>query len=84
MKVWKFEFPVADTVEIKMPKGARILSVGTQRERHICLWALVDTSAPDVARTLYVRGTGHEVVPKIAQHYLGTVMDGQFVWHVFE
>lgn len=65
----------------------------------IILWALVDTErVPYTERTFVIAGTGHELpAPVGAVHYtqirerlagtlghLGTVLMGEFVWHVFE
>lgn len=84
--IWKFEFQVQDVVEIEMPQGARILSVGNQNKPyHICVWALVDPSAIKIKRTLYIFGTGQPVPQAITgSSFVGTVFDGPYVWHVFK
>jgi hypothetical protein len=84
MKIWKFEFEVADRVEVEMPEGAFVLSAGVQNPGKICVWAIVNPDARKQKRIFQVRGTGHEVFMVMANKFVGTVFDGVFVWHVFE
>ncbi len=82
--IWKFEIPVQDEIsEVLMPKGAKIVHVGSQPDRrNIALWAQVDSEAKKVIRRFKVYGTGH---PLMAGTYVGTVLVGDMlVWHVFE
>lgn len=82
--IFKYELPVMDYVEIKMPKYARILSVQVQREQ-ICVWAEVNPDRPQVPHAFWIRGTGH-LMGEIAQGtFLGTVQlqGGALVFHVF-
>jgi len=84
--IYKYEFDlyhVGKIATITMPGGARVLYVGVQRPGFICLWAMVDANAKPVSRTFRVYGTGHPM-DEPANHYLGTCMDGPYVWHVFE
>lgn len=69
---------------IPMPDNATILSIQAQRD-NICIWALVDVTAPFVMRKFDVFGTGF-TIDDTARKYLGTVLvqNGDFVWHVFE
>ena len=50
---------------------------------HVCIWAMVDPTAPKKIRTFTTYGTGHIVENKHNQ-FVGTVQAGAFVWHVFE
>lgn len=63
-------------------EGVRFLHVANQREE-IALWAEVDTEAPEVVRTVYVVGTGHEVPAGV--EYVGSALmsGGAFVFHVY-
>ena len=83
--VWKFEFEVEDEVVITMPAEAIVLSVGTQKENAVCIWAKVDDSQTrKEERKFYVRGTGHPIGKmEFGAKFLGTVIDSPFVWHVF-
>lgn len=83
--VYKYEFPVGDTCYVTMPIGAKVISVGVQRERHICLWAVVNPEAETETRIFHVRGTGHplRLAANNGSRFIGTVFDGPFVWHIF-
>ncbi len=81
--IWKYPFDVTDHVIVKVPAQSKVLCVQMQGGRP-CIWVLVD---PSSARTeslhLRVIGTGHQHVLIDGERYIGTVQDGQFVWHVF-
>lgn len=87
LTIYKYEFKVDDEVMVRMPLGAKVLSVGIQQPRRICLWAIVDSfdvhqGAMPVDRRFKVRGTGQPLGE--VGRFVGTVIDGLFVWHVFE
>lgn len=66
--IWKFPLLAADSQIVKMPKGAKILSVDVQYGNpHI--WALVDPNASGRDRLIFMHGTGHvfEPPPRAAQ-----------------
>lgn len=79
-KVWKFSIDLDDHVTIDMPGGAELLHVGLQDG--IKIWALVDPHQPLEKRRFRVAGTGHPIDVDVDP--VGTVMDGRFVWHIFE
>lgn len=69
-----------------MPIGAQILTIAKQNN-DVCLWALVDPTAPTHRRNFVMYGTGHDISGKENRHdYLGSVqlLDGSLVLHVFE
>lgn len=82
--VWKFPlaFPTLTIEGVTMPAGAKVLHVGMQ-DRVITLWALVDPDAEPTRRLIATVGTGHSAPAPDEATYLGTVMDGAYVWHVF-
>jgi hypothetical protein len=92
--IWKFPLPIEDSIKIKMPPFAQILSVGYQQEspRNIMLWALVDDGYKDsfVTRKFQIRGTGHPCdgidLKDPSIHFIGTVIiaEGRLVFHIFE
>ena len=83
-KIFKYELPIADYLDIAMPYGARVLSVGVQGQ-DILVWALVDPKAPIVVHMFAIRETGHPVLPEVEQgDFLGTIFSGPFVWHIFD
>ena len=83
--IWKYTLSLVDYVDIEMPTGARILSVGIQNEQ-ICLWALVDPEKTAAKYRFRIAGTGHPI-GKEAENwdFVGTVimMNGALVFHVF-
>jgi hypothetical protein len=90
--IWKFPIEATDEQWITMPRGARILHVGVQRDV-VCLWALVDTdgASSSMQKMIRVHGTGHPTdLPHGSESwkmgYIGTFMlgDGALVFHVFE
>lgn len=79
--VWKWRLRIDDTQVLNMPKGAKVLWVAMQDGR-ACLWAEVDEYAPVEKRRIEIRGTGHPLPAPI--DYLGSVIQGPFVWHIYE
>ena len=68
-----------------MPKGAEIVSVAFQHGS-LCLWAMVQPDEPMEDREIEIFGTGHPVPVGVGvdRKFIGTVIDNQYVWHVFE
>ncbi len=68
-----------------MPAGARLLSVGAQRNEPY-IWALVDTDTPPQTRQFASIGTGRDANMARFGKYLGVYrLDaGAVVYHVFE
>lgn len=83
--IWKYTLGGKAIEEIEMPQGAQILCVQTQRE-DVCLWAVVDESAPMQKRIIEVFGTGHPMPRTESRVYIGTFQmnAGSLVFHVFE
>lgn len=81
--VWKFPLEVLATYtqKISIPRDYRILHVGIDPEGRICLWAAIDHTAPKRDVEIRIAGTG-EWLSRVGS-YIGTVVDGPFVWHVF-
>lgn len=65
---------------VNMPEGAVPLHVDNQHG-DVCVWFEVDTTKPTKDIILYSVGTGW-AVPEFAK-YIGTVLLGEFVWHVY-
>lgn len=84
--VWKFDLQLlgGGWVTVPIPTGGVVLHVGTQdaTDNAPSLWVLVDPSAPTEDRTFHIRGTGHDVDPRLV--HVGSVVGDRFVWHVFE
>lgn len=77
--------PAGRPFKVQMPKGADILTIGSQRDGMV-VWALVNPEDPPVDRTFVVYGTGRGIeIGESSLRYWGTIMqtDGT-VWHLFE
>ena len=81
--IYKYEVPLCDEVTFRLPEGFKVLHLDIDPNNKICFWALVDTSKPLVLMNVLVFGTGHSLPDEPGQH-LGTVIQGAFVWHVFQ
>jgi len=81
--VWKFVIEDPET-PVSMPARADILHVASQ-EGKVCIWALVDPSAPKVERRFVVVVTGDSVPPYCGRFH-GTVLlhGGTVVLHVWD
>ncbi len=73
------KFPIRAAIE--MPMGAKIIKVDTQGEQGM-FWAEVDTDNFYETRYFDVIGTGWEVPEGLP--YVGTYLQGEFVWHIYE
>jgi hypothetical protein len=80
--IWKYELEITGEQDIEMPAGATILSVAGQNGK-LCLWAYVFPDNPLERRRVEVHGTGNPMKPR-DRKFIGTVLLGAFVWHVFE
>lgn len=83
--VWKFVLDlVGGAQRVMVPGDAEILCA---REQHgqVCIWVRCTPTAPRIARTIVIVGTGH---PELTSddRYLGTASleSGALMLHVFE
>lgn len=80
-----FKYPYSDVV--MLPAKACVLSAGMQ-DGGLWLWCLVDTSYPLQERHFRMWGTGWDLSEEIDDRgivsHISTVLDGEFVWHIFE
>lgn len=82
--IYKYLLLLTDSQILHLPSSAKPLSVQLQGEQ-LCLWAEVPPAGQFVVEkevVISIVGTGHPLPPG-AVHYLGTVQQGQFVWHVY-
>lgn len=82
--IWKYPLNTSGATELQMPAGAKVLSMQLQGGTPT-LWALVDPTAPEVARSFHIVGTDWEFEFNPG-NYVGTfqMAGGTFVFHVFE
>ena len=80
--IWKFKIGLGNLVYVRMPIGAKVLSVGMQNT-DITVWAEVTPYADLEERMFYVVSTGDRVPDKNKVQFIGTVSEGAFVWHIY-
>lgn len=86
MTVFKYRIPIGDYVELKLPKGAKILSVAAQNDEPF-LWALVNPNMPWETRLFRFAGTGHPITePPERLQFISTfqMRHGSLIFHFFE
>ena len=82
--MYKYVIPVqGGDIEVDMPVNTVIQHIGNQSSGEICVWAEVPETELAEIRTFRTIGTGHEV-PPMKFTYVGTVLDGFYVWHLYE
>ncbi len=82
--IYKYQFVIADAVEILMQQNAKILSVQLQ-DGIPTMWALVDTEPGVEIRHFEVVGTGQQLDGLIVfKTHIGTIQANGLVWHIFE
>lgn len=79
--IWKFPLAIEAEQVVTAPLGAQLLHVGLDPNGQLCVWMQVDPEAGYRAITFYIVGTGHPI--PIETVYLGSVVMGAYVWHVF-
>jgi len=85
--IHKYHLPrTAETVNVLMPQGARVLCVQAQYD-HPCMWVFVDDRQPLENRQFLTRLTGGNcVLIENPRSYIGTAIleGGDHVVHVFD
>lgn len=82
--IWKYQLEVVDQQQVLMPKNAKIISAGIDNENRICIWAIVNPSAPKHVRAIRIVGTGNPLEEADMWTFIGTVPAYPFIWHVFD
>lgn len=80
--IWKYELQIVDEQVLEMPRMAVPLSVKLQYGV-ACLWAEVDSSEKTERRKVFCCGTGNPMKDMTECLFIGTVIQGQFVWHFY-
>jgi hypothetical protein len=71
------------SLALQMPYNAKPISVINQ-QGELVMYAEVDTTDLMATRELYICGSGRELPMDIHNYdFVGTVMQAQFVWHVY-
>lgn len=80
--VREYTLPFPWRNDLPLPKGAEVLGV-VENNGTVCLYAEVVPEITTENRCFFVVGTG-EVFNKEDKEYIGAVMVGAYVWHVYE
>ena len=81
--IWKFPIEAVADQQVSAPAGARPLCVGLDPGGTPCLWCLVDTERAPEPLTVCVFGTGESVGRVSRSSYVGSIVWGSIVMHVF-
>lgn len=86
LQVWKFPLAIADSQQIEMPHGCKILHFAVQNDQP-CIWALVDPDAEKGRVSFRLAGTGHPIEHEMDKlEFIGTILirNGSLVFHLFK
>lgn len=80
--IWKWSLGRLGEQVIEIPRGAMVLTVQKQHGAPQ-IWAYCDPTEPKEAIVISVIGTGIDI-PAHPGDYIGTIQEGEFVWHIFK
>lgn len=73
---------------VTMPLGAEIRMVGLDPTGAPCIWAevlaLKSSEIEEERRTFWLYGTGTPIAVADGLKYVGSWVQGEFVWHLYE
>ena len=81
--IWKYDTPVLDEFAVNLPEESEVVHVNSINDKPY-MWVIHDPTNDYKQRTFYVKGTGHNIDPKL--DHIGTfiILDGSFVGHLLE
>lgn len=81
--IHKYILKIGELNLFEIPAAAKPVSIGIDPAGGmIAMWVEFEPRWPNEFRRFSVHGTGHPI-PSDRQ-YVGSVIDGRFVWHVYE
>lgn len=84
-KIYKYPLQLTGGAQSRtLPHGAEIVHFSMQGDTP-CIWARIPDKSFGTAhhvRQFWIVGTGHDI--KDGLKHIGTVLHGDFVWHLFE
>jgi len=83
--IWKYSLGPTPNHTLSMPKGAEVIQADIQHGEFF-IWAIIpDTEAEKENRFFLIAATGGpEDSRTTKESHISTIMDGDYVWHVFE
>lgn len=76
--IWKFPITCP---QMAVPTGAIFRSCAMQGTIP-CMWMEIETTNPLEVINVYIYGTGHTIPDDLT--YLGSYIDGPYVWHLYK
>lgn len=80
--IFKYPIGIEDIQTVRVRANPKVIHVGMDPGGQLCIWAEVDRDSPETSHVVHVYGTGHPLRDNRGNH-LGSVLDDQFVWHVY-
>jgi hypothetical protein len=82
MVIFKFNLKLTDEIQtITMPAFSKIVHTEMQHGK-ITAWFMCDSEEEPTESDFKIVGTGHKFGNEF--EYVGTCLDGMFVWHILE
>ncbi len=81
VKICKYKLDEYGITELK-DRFIGVLKVDWQQD-DLCVWCLVSELMKESIITFYSLPTGYEFAYKEGMHYLDSIKDGVYVWHIF-
>ena len=80
--IWKYCLEIVDAQVITVPQYYEVLYAGLDPSGAPCIWIEVNTEEPEVPVQIFIVGTGNPM-PEVACIYVGSLVRGYLVWHVY-
>lgn len=81
VKIYKYEI-TSGGITTLTDRFVSVLKVDWQGN-HLCVWCLVSDLARESSLTFMALPTGYEFPFSEDTHYLDSIQDGPYVWHIF-
>jgi len=82
-KIYKYNLFHNSSCPVILTRTGKIVHVGFDPLGIGSIWIEVEPDSDMVNRQLYIVATGGEL-PDAATNHVGSFVDGQFVWHIYE
>lgn len=80
--IYRYPLRVTDVQSITGPGLSRVIAVDNRRGE-LEVWAEVDDAQPERTATIRIVGTGNPRMHDSDVPYVGHVIDGPFIWHIY-
>lgn len=81
-KIFKYQIPIARKIRLDFPVGGKILTFQMQNGIPT-IWILIDDEKVSWTHFFSLYPTGEDTEIYSDNEYIGTVIDREFVWHLF-